>query len=707
MGASASVVLERTLYLAAAPFLGVAANLPAGSPVADTVNWTVGTGATAAVCAIAANISSKEADKNTGRWLARLSPVFLAAAVDVAAHKVPGAGWDWAMAGGWALLCCTVAPLTYTSRRHRRRALAAAAVPVPQALPAAPRPAAAAVPDDGADDLTRQARKLWERAENPSRTHVVVAKPHPGKPHDLTLLLRSSEPGRPISGLKEAHVAAAFGVQEDDVVFVATTRMAGRQSGPGWLEAQVIPDERKRRRERPTLAEWWEDGIGRTAIPGSKLNDRIRNDERQVTYWTARLPQSVGEPRIDMVALCKALGTTYDAGEVFVVVDGNDLLVTHWDVSPLAKIYPATVELLKPDAQGWYTTGFLANGQPARNRVHTDRGAAHGLLVAPSGGGKTQVMALQVAANAHWGAVVWLVTEAPDEKTAALGVHCDKYGIGALYMVRAMRAAVALMDIRGRMPWADGKIHDWEAGKPGCPYRPLAAFWDEFLSAATGAEYGTEIMDHSVTLSVKGRKYGIGETPAGQSCYVQDGFPSLLLQNLRANCIPVVLDPGPKKVTETFKALAVAADDIPDPLPRSFAKAEGGRIERIMQGEAEPPVDSNTGGAGWIVPIAKPEVLRTLYMDFDQPIAPLFPDTIHGLTAHEIEQLELLGLWFDWTLPPQPGEFDGEDDEDNLDDFDDEPKPRTSKGSKGHGGMADRSNITNPKDALAALRSLR
>ncbi|MFJ9520669.1 chromosome segregation protein ParM [Kitasatospora sp. NPDC101801] len=700
---AASEALERTIYLAAAPFLGMAASLPPGHPIADTVNWTVGTGAAAAVVVVAAKA------RNEGRWLTRLSPLALAAAVDVAAHHVPGAAWDWGLAGAWALVFCAFVPLSRTSRGHRRRALTAAAGPVPQILPAAPQPVAAAVADDGADHFTRQARTIWEQAGSPSRTHVVVAKPHPGKQHDLTLLLRSSEPGRPISGLKQADVAAAFGVHESDVLLVETTQMAGRQAGPGWLEAQVIPDERKRRRQRPTLAEWWEDGIGRNAIPGSKLDDRIRNDERQVTYWTAHLPESMGEPRIDLVALCRALGTTYDAGEVFTVVDGNNLLVTHWDVSPLAKVYPATVELLTPDANGWYTTGFLANGQPARNRVHTDRGAAHGLLVAPSGGGKTQVMALQVAANAHWGAVIWLVTEAPDEKTAALGEHCDKYGIGALYMVRAMRAMVALIDIRGRMVWADGRIHDWEAGKPGCPYRPLAAFWDEFLSAATGDEYGNEVERHAVTLSVKGRKYALGETLAGQSCYVHDGFPSLLLQNLRANGIPVALDPGPKKVTEMMKALSVAADDIPDPLPRSFAKTAGGRIERIMQGEAEPPTDSNTGGAGWIVPIAKPETMRTLFMDFSEPIAPLFPDAVFGLTDYEIKQLTVLGLWFDWDLPPQPGEFGDEEDEDDLDDFDDEPKSRTKaakgKGAARGGGMAGRSNITSPQDALAALRN--
>ncbi|MFG2844206.1 chromosome segregation protein ParM [Kitasatospora sp. NPDC048296] len=696
-----AVKLERSLYLAAAPFLGAAPHLPSHHPVSLSVLAAGGIGIGASVVVVCTEKDS------AGRWLVRLSPLTLAAGVDYAAHHTPGLGWGIAMTAGWTLLCCAWAPVASSTGRYRkRRRRAIAAVPEPMVLTTAPEPAPEPV-DDGADDFTRGVRQLWKQAGEPARTHVVFAKPHPGTRDDFTVLLRANEQGRPISGLREADVAAAFGVHESDVRLVETTQLAGRQAGPGWQEAQVIPDEQRRRRTQPTIEEWWQDGIGETAIPGSRYTTRIRKDDRGVTYWRAKLPDSIAEPRVDNAALARAFGTTYAEGRVFVDFDGRHVLVTVWDVSPLARVYPATRELLTPDADGWWTPGFLANGQPGRSRVHTDRGAAHGLYVAPAGGGKTQLMALAVAAHAHWGAVVWLVTEAPDAKTAALGAHCDRYGVGALYMVRAMRALVALMEIRGQMLWADGQLHDWDPKTPGCPYLPIAAFWDEFLSAAANGEYGAEIMDLAEAISVKGRKYAIGEHVAGQSIYVQDGFTQLLLENIRENSIPIVLKVAPKKILDMFKTLAVAPDDIPDPLPRSFAKENEGRIERIMKGQAEPPADSNTGGVGWTVPGRKPEVMRTLFMDFSQPIAPLFPDEVFGLTAHEIAGLEARGLWFDWTLPPQPGEF-GDDPDDEDDWEDDEPTPpRKSSGKANTGKPAGRSSITNPKDALAAIQKLR
>ncbi|MEU6972734.1 hypothetical protein AB0A71_34465 [Kitasatospora aureofaciens] len=346
--------------------------------------------------------------------------------------------------------------------------------------------------DDGADRFTRDVRHLWERAGNPARTHVATAHRHPGRQHDLTMLLRATEPGRPISGLNEAAVAAAFGITKNDVVF------------------------------------------------------------------------------------------------------------------------------------------------------------------------------------------------APDEKTPVLGEHCDRYGVGALYMVRAMRAMVALMEIRGQMLWADGRVHDWDPKTPGCPYRPLSAYWDEFLSAARHEIYGAEVMDLAEVISVKGRKYGIGENVAGQSVYVQDGFTQLLNENLRENCIPVVLKVAPKKVAEMFKTLGVAPEDVPAPLPRSFSKTEAGRIERIMNGEPEPPSDSN----------------------FKKPIDHLFPDTVHGLTDHEIADLEARGLWFDWTEPPRPGEFGPEADAES-DDFGG-PKPR--KGKPGTGGtrrpLPGENTVTTPSQALDAIKKL-
>ncbi|GAA5702498.1 hypothetical protein SM007_28245 [Streptomyces avermitilis] len=141
----------------------------------------------------------------------------------------------------------------------------------------------------------------------------------------------------------------------------------------------------------------------------------------------------------------------------------------------------------------------------------------------------------------------------------------------------------------------------------------------------------------------------------------------LLCENQRENCIPIALKFAPKKGGDMFKALGIPPTYTPDPLPRSFSPAEAGRIERVMRGEPEPPTDSNTGGAGWIVEAGQPDVLRTLCMDFKAGIDDYFPDTIATLTDHEIRELEARHLWFAWTEPLRPGESGPEpsDDEDD------------------------------------------
>ncbi|MFC9261351.1 chromosome segregation protein ParM [Streptomyces hydrogenans] len=706
MSVPRSVALERALYTLAAPVLAVAPNIAPDSPVHSVIQLAGAVGAGAAVIAAAGDKPDR------GRTIVRWSPLVLAAAVDIAARNTAGWGpWcaDVLLAAGWAALGALVLPLSRNLRRYRP-------APSTQALapeqPAAVEPAQPTVVDDGAHAYTRQVRALWEARGLPGRTVVITAHPHDGVPHDLTLLLRSAEPGRPISGLTDESVAAAFGVEVTDVTIREVVRQYGREGGPSWRQVDVTPDANERRRKAPTPREWWADRIGATggAVPGSEFVREVRDPGRGVTHYIAQVPDELGEPRINLHALAAAMKTKYDEGRLFVTVDGGQVLVSLWDASPLARVFPATRELLTPDADGRWVTGYLGNGQPARNRVYTDRGAAHGIFVAPSGGGKTQLMALHVAADALFGAVIMLATEAPDEKTAALGEHTARYGVGALYMLRLLRALDALMEIRGEMPWDDGHVHEWDPSRPGCPYRMLSAYLDEFLSAARDGLYGAEIMDLAERVSVKGRKYGIGIKVAGQSIYVQDGFTQLLCENLRENCIPVVLKVAPKKVSDMFKALGVAPEHIPDPLPRSFSPAEKGRIERVMNGQPEPPSNSNTGGAGWIVEGKTPDVLRTLFMDFKDGIDHFFPDTVAQLTDHETEQLETRGLWFDWTLPPQPGEFGPEPDDDtDADDYRDWSGDRAS--GRGQSGKrrpsAPRADtVTSPRQALEAIKNL-
>ncbi|MDJ1645167.1 chromosome segregation protein ParM [Streptomyces pakalii] len=699
MSTPRSVVLERLAYTLTAPVLAVAPNLYPDSPVNQAVQLAGAAGIGGWF------LAAKSDGPGTGRKILRWSPLVLAAAVDVTAKVTTGFGplWmDGLLAGGWAAAGWIVSPFSRHTRRNHRPALASPA-PAARLQPATAEPAQA-LPDVGADAFTRRVRALWARAGDPGRTQVVTAVPHPGTDHDLTMLLRAAEPGRPIASISEAVVAAAFGIDEAFVTFAAVTRSGGRQGGPGWLEVHLTPDEAERRRRTPTAPEWWADRIGHTSgpIPGSEFIKKIRDKKRKVTHYIGQVPDEMGEPRVNLHSLAAALKTKYDEGRLFVTIDGNQVLVSLWDSSPLAQVFPATRELLTPDADGRWVTGYLGNGQPARNRVYTDRGAAHGLFVAPSGGGKTQLMGLHIAADALFGAVVWLAAEAPDEKAAMLGEYTDRYNVGALYMIRLLRALDALMEIRGEMVWEDGRVHDWDPKLPGCPYRMLSAYLDEFLSAARHGLYGAEIMDLAEKVSVKGRKYGIGLKVAGQSIFVQDGFTQLLCENLRENSIPVVLKVAPGKVVGMFKALGIPSENTPDPLPRSFSPEERGRIERVMSGEPEPPTNSNTGGAGWIVEAKQPEVLRTLFMDFSAGLDGYFPDTIATLTVHEICELEARDLWFDWTEPPRPGEFGPEPDDE------DEGETAPKRSGKGRGGKpaARRDTVSSPRQALDAIKAL-
>ncbi|MFG2439012.1 chromosome segregation protein ParM [Streptomyces sp. NPDC048508] len=692
-----SVALERSVYTVAAPVLAGAANYFADSPVNTVVQLAGAVGIGGWV------LAAKSDDAGAGRKIVRWSPLVLAAAVDIAARNTIGWGpncLDGLLAAGWAAAGLMVMPFSRHTRRRHRPALGAPA-PAPR-LQAAPETSFMR-PDDGADQFTRQVRWLWETRGLPGRTIVVSATPHASMPNDLSLLLRASEAGRPISGLTQEAIAAAFGVEIADVRIDDVVRQHGREGGPAWREVHVTPDANERRRKAPTTHEWWTDRISGGAVPGSQFIKKIRDHERKVTHYVAHVPDTMGEPRVHQHALAAVLKTKYDEGRLFVTVDGNQILVSLWDSSPLAQTFPATRELLTPDGSGRWVTGYLGNGQPARNRVYTDRGAAHGLFVAPSGGGKTQLMGLHVAADALFGAVVWLAAEAPDEKAAKLGEYTDRYGVGALYMIRLLRTLDALMEIRGEMPWEDGRVYDWDPELPGCPYRMLSAYLDEFLSAARNGDYGAEIMDLAEKVSVKGRKYGIGLKVAGQSIYVMDGFTQLLCENLRENCIPVVLKVAPKKVADMFKALGIPPEHTPDPLPRSFSSSEAGRIERVMAGEPEPPADSNTGGAGWIVEGKQPEVLRTLFMDFKADLDGYFPDTVATLTDYEIRELEARGLWFDWNEPPQPGEFGPEPDDE---DGDDEPRGSRKRRGRAATSAARRDAVTSPRQALEAIKNL-
>ncbi|MEV7951391.1 chromosome segregation protein ParM [Streptomyces rubiginosohelvolus] len=702
-----SVALERFVYTLAAPVLAVAPNLYPDHPVNQVVQLAGAAGIGGWF------LAAKSDAHGAGRKILRWSPLVLAAAIDIAAKNTTGFGpygLDGLLAAGWAATGYLVMPFSRHTRRRHRPALAA---PVPQPAPAEVLEEPV-VQDDGADLLTRDARMLWEQAGMPGRTHIVRATRHPGQQHDMTLLLRASETGRPITGLTEAAVAAPFAVPSSDVVLAEVAIQPGRQGGPGWLEAHITPDANQRRRAKPTDQERWTDKVGspKGGAPGSELVHKSRDDVRGVTFYRARMADATTSPRIDLAKVCRGLKLPEDDSCVFVLVDGIEFLISAFDKPPLSAIFPATRELLTPDAKGMYVCGYTITGQPVKNMVfqHDKNAARHGLILGVSRSGKTQFFAIDMAAMSLAGQVVWLSTVRKDEKTSTLGRYIDRQGSNALWMARSLRAAKALCEIRAEMPWAyDGQPHDYKPGDARCPYRQLNVFADEFMTAAQDATFGEFIQADGDDLTVTGLKYGIGFNPAGQSPFAHNGFSTEMKDNLRQNSRPSIFNMGsPGATRKAAEGTMENAYDVPT-IPARYAQQEGSAIERAMRGEADPENGVSTGGVAiMVLDNGRAVLMRSLYADFDSDLATLFPDEVNHLTDHEIAELEKRGLWFDWNEPVRPGEFWPEPKED---DGDDEGGPHRRGGGSGKGGGrgskgGSRQEVVSARKALEAIKSL-
>ncbi|MER7841820.1 chromosome segregation protein ParM [Streptomyces sp. NPDC096040] len=704
-----SVTLERLAYTLAAPVLAVAPNLYPDSPVNQVVQLAGAAGIGGWF------LAAKSDGPGAGRKILRWSPLVLAAAVDVAAGHTPGFGPYWMdglLAAGWAAAGCLVMPFSRHARGRHRPALA---TPAPQLAPATePEQPVLAEPDDGANLLTRETRMLWEQAGNPARTHIVKAVPHPGMPHDLTLLLRALETGRPITGLTEAAVAAAFGVHSQDVVLADIAVQSGRQGGPGWMEVHITPDANARRRTAPTAREEWADRVAapKGGAPGSELVHKSRDKERGVTFYRARMTDSTETPRIDLAKVCRALNLPEDDSCVFVLIDGAEFLISAFDQPPLSQVFTATRELLTPDAKGMFVCGFTITGQPVKNMVfqHDKNAASHGLVLGVSRSGKTQYFAINMAAQSLAGQVVWLSTVRKDEKTTVLGKYIDRQGSNALWMARQLRAAKALCEIRAEMPWPhDGQPHDYKPGDPRCPYRQLNVYADEFMTAAQDGDFGEFIQKDGEDLTVTGLKYGVGFNPAGQSPFAHNGFSTDMKDNLRQNSRPVIFNMGsPGATRKAAEGTMENPYEVPT-IPARYSRSEGSAIERAMRGEADPENGVSTGGVAVIVlDNGRAVLMRSLFADFDTDLSGIFPDQVNRLTDYEISELTKRGLWFDWNEPVRPGEFWPEPDEDDGDDSGGRSRRRGNKGGGKRGAASGNSTptVTSARQALEAIKSL-
>ncbi|GAA3384470.1 chromosome segregation protein ParM [Streptomyces racemochromogenes] len=667
------VHLERAVYGAAALGLTVAPN---AAPWGTANLAMLATAALpAGVAAVRAWKKAENPDAGLLTTLMRALPCASAAAVDITALCTTGWATDAALAGGWAISMAVLAPFSRTGNlRLAHEALRQLEAPAPEHQA------------DPADEFTRQIAAMWERAGSPGETELRRIEHHPGSSIDFSALLKAPD-GKAVPRLDERTIGAAFGVPPETVTFIAAVHGAdGTPWGPGWGEIIVTPDAHRRATAAgPSDADWWAKNIARPgkAIPGAFFDYKTRDAERGVTHWVAQMEDETEAPRPDLAKLCTALGADPDELRVFAHVEGHRVHVMVCDEPPLVAVRHATRADVTPDPQGFWRLGVAYDGSYVRGRVHRPEGIALGLTAGASGSGKSQLIVLNVAAAANAGMINWVATEAPDGKIALLAPHVDRHGVGPLFMYRMLRAAVALMDIRGAMPRADGTVRDWKPNDPGCPYSALTVEADEYLAATKDEKYGERITILGELLSVKGRKYAMAFKPAGQDMKVEDGFTSTMRNQLKANSRPVILNMGDAAATRRAFDGLVASEWIPDPLPGEYG---GTRltIEQRIAGEEAPEDASGIGGVGWIVIKGRPILMRALYVDLsghdaERNLAALFPDTVQHLTPYEIQKLDELGLLGDWNAPDLDDEDEGSDEDWDGDSGTRRRKPKAAK----------------------------
>ncbi|MEU5164311.1 hypothetical protein AB0G74_32485 [Streptomyces sp. NPDC020875] len=643
------VHLERALYTGAALGLTILPNTDPG-PAAVAAHTAIF--AAAGIGTVRAWRKAAEPDTGLLRTTMRVLPFLSAAAVDAAALGLPGWGWDAVIAGGWWASMTLLVPLSRSGRPLRRAAVLLETIETPGTDDDGED-----AKDDGEDEFTRTIRAMWERAALPGDTRLYKVVRHDPDGIDFTALVKAPE-GKAVPEFPTRDIAAVFDVHED------TVALAGSRGGPGWAEITVTPDAAEAARSAPqTEADWWAQTIGREsgAAPGSELTGKA--DRPGVVHYFAKMTDPAEPVRINAHKLCTAFGIGTDDLRVFVTDRGNEFLVSVFDTPPLAATTAATRDLIRPDERGFFRIGTAYDGRPVNGRLYLPGGAAHALLLGASGSGKTQLVVLYMAADSLDGATVWAAAATEDAKLRLAGAHVDRLGFGTLYMVRLLRAAVALLDIRGRMGEAAG--HDWIPGARDNPYRRISLYLDEFNAATRCPEYGAEITELAERISIQGRKYGIGIKVSGQDGKVEDGQTTTMRNQLRQNGRQVTLNVGDMDaVRRAFNGL-ISSDDLPEPLPQEY----GGTtltLQEIADGVEDPEDSQGIGGIGWVVRAGKPVLMRTLYIDLggddrDQILTGLFPAAPGRLTAEETTSLgELLG---DWNAPaPEPDEGDGEPD---------------------------------------------
>ncbi|WP_225638415.1 DNA translocase FtsK [Streptomyces solaniscabiei] len=564
-------------------------------------------------------------------------------AVYAAAALVPGhSWWEPVAALGWG-------------------ALMSAALPITRSTWTPPDTIAAAYPP-GFQGLVM---RLWDDAEVAPETRLetieqTVSPQHP----DFTAHIVAPT-GRPVPRIDPTAAAAAFGVP---VGCVAVDEIPG--TGPGRMRLTVAPTTR---RGGGSLEDMWADKVARPggAIPGSEI---VRVESFPATGdLPARgmvLAQvEAGElARISHGQLCSAFGVQPEELRLVAEARGREALVTLYESAPLKASRRATRELLTLDAYGRYTIGTAHDGSDAKVHMQSAAGTLHGFLVGVTGSGKTVALALMCAAWALAGLANWVTSARPDAQMSAVGRHIDRQGAGAIFTWWMLKAAIALMDIRGQINAEVG--HDFSAHSP---YPGLVLVLDEFNSLVGDDALGDEIAHMTDVLAREGRKFGIGIVFAGQSLNLSKLGGEASLRDQVQGGIGVVLriasSSGGIAARQATGGLAGDVDlaDIPDRFNASTSLMDR------MHGVIDDVPGETTQGVGHTVTGSGATMMRTLYVHLPKDGSPdglgdIFPadGSINCLTDREIDALTELGLWHDWTMPPPSKNDNGDGESDGA-----------------------------------------
>ncbi|MFC7994336.1 DNA translocase FtsK [Streptomyces pilosus] len=503
--------------------------------------------------------------------------------------------------------------------------------------------------------------QMWDTAEVAPGTWLenieqTVSPQHP----DFTAHVVAPA-GKPVPRIDLVDVAACFGFP---VGCVGLDEVPG--TGPGRIRLTVAPTTRRR---GGSIEDMWAENVARPdgAIPSSKI---VRVEQFPATGdLPARgmiLAQvDVGKlARVHHAQLCSAFGVEPEELRLVAETRGREALVTLYESAPLKASRRATRELLTLDAYGRYTIGTAHDGSDAKVHMQSAAGTLHGFLVGVTGSGKTVALALMCAAWALAGLATWVTSARPDAQMSAVGRHIDRQNAGPIFTWWMLKAAIALMDIRGEINSEVG--HDFSAHSP---YPGLVLVLDEFNSLVGDDALGDDIAHMTDILAREGRKFGIGIVFAGQSLNLAKLGGEASLRDQVQGGIGVVLrianSSGGIAARQATGGLAGDVDlaDIPDRFNASMSLMDR------MHGITDDVPGEPTQGVGHTVTGSGATMMRSLYVHLPKDGSPdgldeIFPadGSINCLTDREIDALTELSLWHDWTMPPpSPNDKGGSD----------------------------------------------